>query len=83
MKKRGMYLHLFWFLAAALLFPTAVAAQNRTSVMPGPGWQVMKAEWGAGNRWIDVTYQVRVLLSGNGMVKVSNTNCICLARLSS
>jgi len=42
--------------------------------MPGPGWQVMKAEWGAGNRWMDVTNQVRMLLSGNGMVKVNNQN---------
>ena len=23
--------------------------------LPGPGWQVMKADWGAGNRWADVT----------------------------
>ena len=43
-------------------------------VLPGPGWQVMKAEWGAGNRWMDVTNQVRMLLSGNGMVKVNNQN---------
>jgi len=42
--------------------------------MPGPGWQVMKAEWGAGNRWMDVTNQVRMLLSSNGMVKVNNQN---------
>jgi len=35
-------------------------------VMPGPGWQVVKAEWGAGSRWADVTNQVRMLLSGNG-----------------
>ncbi len=44
------------------------------AVVSGPGWQVMKAEWGTGNRWMDVTYQVRTLLSGNGMVKVSNQN---------
>jgi len=34
----------------------------------------MKAEWGAGNRWMDVTNQVRMLLSSNGMVKVNNQN---------
>lgn len=54
----------------AVLFSVPAFAQ----VMPGPGWQVIKAEWGAGNRWMDVTYQVRMLLSGNGMVKVNNQN---------
>lgn len=43
-------------------------------VMYGPGWQVIRAQWGAGNRWADVTYTVRVLLSGNGQVKVNNSN---------
>jgi hypothetical protein len=43
-------------------------------LMYGPGWQVMKATWGSGNRWMDVTYQVRMLFSGNGMVKVNNQN---------
>ena len=33
-------------------------------LQPGPGWQVMKADWGAGNRWMDVTNQVRRLLIG-------------------
>jgi len=47
---------------------------NHNGVMYGPGWQVMKAEWGSGNRWMDVTYQVRILLSGNGMVRVNNQN---------
>ncbi len=42
--------------------------------VPGPGWQVMKADWGSGNRWMDVTQQVRILLSGNGMVRVNNAN---------
>jgi len=65
----------------AFVFANPVAAQyssqghyNSNSVMYGPGWQVMKATWGSGNRWMDVTYQVRVLLSGNGMVKVNNQN---------
>jgi hypothetical protein len=71
---RKQCLHLFWFLAAVLFFPAVVVAQNQASVMPGPGWQVMKADWGAGNRWIDVTYQVRVLLSGNGVVTANNAN---------
>jgi hypothetical protein len=43
-------------------------------VMYGPGWQVIRADWGAGNRWMDVTNQVRILLSGNGMVRVNNDN---------
>ncbi len=74
MKIRGMQLHIFWLLAAALLLSASPSAQGQNAVLPGPGWQVMKADWGAGNRWMDVTYQVRVLLSGNGMVKVNNAN---------
>ena len=34
----------------------------------------MRAEWGAGNRGVDVTERVRALLSGEGSVKVNNTN---------
>jgi hypothetical protein len=34
----------------------------------------MKAEWGAGNRWQDVTNRVRALLTGNGLVRVTNAN---------
>lgn len=74
MKIRGMHLHIFWFIAVALLFAASTSAQGQNTVLPGPGWQVMKAEWGAGSRWMDVTYQVRVLLSGNGIVKVNNDN---------
>lgn len=69
---------------AAFVFATPTTAQyqpqgqynnnHNNAVMYGPGWQVMKAEWGSGNRWMDVTYQVRILLSGNGMVKVNNQN---------
>ena len=65
---------LLFLLVASLAFvgfPRAPFAQN-TMVMPGPGWQVVRAEWGAGNRWMDVTNQVRILLSGNGMVRVNN-----------
>jgi hypothetical protein len=60
--------------AFAAVFSLPTLAQYQNNVMPGPGWQVMKAEWGAGNRWIDVTNQVRMLLSGNGMVRVNNQN---------
>lgn len=74
MKNRRIYVHLFWCLVASLLFSVSAWAQNQSAVMPGPGWQVMKAEWGAGNRKTDVTYQVRILLSGNGTVKVNNAN---------
>jgi hypothetical protein len=57
-----------------LIFAAIFAVPAFAQVMPGPGWQVIKAEWGAGNRWMDVTYQVRMLLSGNGQVKVNNQN---------
>ena len=74
MKNRRTYLHLFWVLAVALLFSASAPAQHQNAVLPGSGWQVMKAEWGSGNRWVDVTNRVRVLLSGNGMVQVNNAN---------
>jgi hypothetical protein len=61
-----MYLPLFCLLAAWCLLSASARAQN------GTGWQVMKADWGAGNRWRDVTNQVRRLLTGNGRVIVSN-----------
>jgi hypothetical protein len=61
-------------LAFVLIFSLSAFSQYSSSVMPGPGWQVTKAEWGAGNRWMDVTPQVRMLLSGNGMVRVNNQN---------
>ncbi len=60
--------------AAALLCTGNAAAQNQNTILAGPGWQVMSADWGAGNRWMDVTYRVRVMLSGNGMVRVTNQN---------
>jgi Domain of unknown function (DUF3395) len=68
MKIRLMYLPLFCLLAASCLFSAPAGAQN------GSGWQVVKADWGAGNRWRDVTNQVRRLLSGNGRVLVNNDN---------
>jgi hypothetical protein len=68
MKNRMMYLPLFCLLAASCLFSTSARAQN------GGGWQVQKAEWGAGNRWMNVTNQVRRLLNGNGRVLVNNDN---------
>ena len=66
MKNRMMYLPLFCLLAASCIFSASAPAQN------GSGWQVMKADWGAGNRWMDVTNQVRRLLNGNGRVLVNN-----------
>jgi hypothetical protein len=74
MNKGSMYLRVFWALTAVLLFSSSAVAQNQTAVMPGPGWQVVKADWGSGNRWKDVTDRVRVLLSGNGLVQVTNSN---------
>jgi len=74
MRARVFDFRLCPFLTLALVLATPAFAQYSNNVMPGPGWQVMKAEWGVGNRWMDVTYQVRMLLSGNGMVKVNNQN---------
>ena len=68
MKNPMRYLSLFCLLAASCLFSTPAQAQN------GGGWQVVKADWGAGNRWMDVTNQVRRLLNGNGVVMVNNDN---------
>ena len=61
-------------LALVLFSPLPAVSQFSNSVMPGPGWQVVRAQWGSGNRWMDVTPRVRVLLSGNGMVQVNNQN---------
>jgi hypothetical protein len=63
--------------SAARVFAHLVAraaAQKQNTIPPGPGWQVMRADWGAGNPWMDVTYRVRMMLSGNGMVRVTNQN---------
>ena len=61
-------------LGLALFTSLPAASQFSNSVMPGPGWQVMRAQWGAGNRQMDVTPRVRILLLGNGMVQVNNQN---------
>ena len=61
-------------LALVLFSSLPAVSQFSNSVMPGPGWQVMRAQWGAGNRQMDVTPRVRVLLTGNGMVQVNNQN---------
>ena len=74
MKNRLAVLRVSLLLTFAVIFTVPAFAQYSNQVMPGPGWQVMKAEWGAGNRWRDVTNQVRILLSGNGMVTVNNQN---------
>ncbi len=58
---------------AVFSLTTAIAQESR-NVLPGPGWQVMQAEWGVDHRWMDVTTQLRMLLSGNGNVRVSNQN---------
>src|SRR5215467_9855448 len=73
MSLRSLTLGLCSALALALFSPLP-AAQRFNSVLPGPGWQVMRAQWGSGNRRMDVTRRLRVLLSGNGMVQVNNQN---------
>jgi hypothetical protein len=65
MKNRMLYLPLFFLLAASCLFSTSARAQN------GGGWQVVKADWGTGNRWMDVTNQVRRLVNSNRVVVVN------------
>lgn len=72
MNRRALFL--FILFAVAAFFPPSTLAQEATAIMPGPGWQVMSASYGLGSRWRDVTYTVRILLSGNGMVQVSNQN---------
>ena len=74
MRNQRVFFQFILMFAFVLVFSVPAFAQYSTQVMPGPGWQVMKAEWGAGSRWMDVTNQVRILLSGNGMVKVNNQN---------
>src|SRR6516164_3492134 len=74
MNKRSTYFSVCCALTGVLLVSSSAAAQNQTVVIPGPGWQVMNTDWGSGNRWKDVTERVRVLLSGNGMVQVTNSN---------
>ena len=66
MRNRFVILRVCLTLVLAGIFSMPAFAQYSNAVMPGPGWQVIKAEWGSGNRWADVTNQVRVLLSGNG-----------------
>jgi hypothetical protein len=66
MKNRMMYLPLLCLLAVSCLFSTPARAQN------GGGWQVVRADWGAGNRWMNVTNQVRRLLNGNRVIIVNN-----------
>jgi hypothetical protein len=63
MKRRSIVRNLYWALAAVLLFSTSASSQNQAAVMPGDGWQVVKADWGSGNRWMDVTNRVRVFAS--------------------
>jgi hypothetical protein len=86
MNRRKFCFYFLSILALALSFPAFSAAQRDNDrdhdrdrdrdnqVLPGPGWQVMRAEWGAEGRRVDVTNRVRVMLSGNGSVKVNNTN---------
>ena len=47
----------------------AVAEEGQRSGMASNG-----ADWGSGNRRMDVTNRVRTMLSGNGMVRVNNAN---------
>jgi hypothetical protein len=47
-----------------LLFGLSLAAFAQ---IMGPGFQVLKAEYGAGNRWEDVTSRVQGLVRGNGV----------------
>jgi hypothetical protein len=74
MRHRSFVFRFFLAFVFAALFSHPAFSQYSNQVLPGPGWQVMRADWGAGNRWRDVTSTVRILLSGNGMVQVNNQN---------
>ncbi len=74
MRLSSLTLGLCSALALVLFSPLPTASQYSNVVMAGPGWQVMRAQWGAANRWMDVTPRVRVLLSGNGTVQANNQN---------
>jgi hypothetical protein len=74
MKNHGIRLHIFFALALVCLFPALASAQIQPAKAPGGGWQVVKADWGAGNRWMDVTVRLRQLLIGYGFVRVNNAN---------
>src|SRR5215469_11736519 len=74
MRPGSLALGLCSALALVLLSSLPAVSQFSNSVMPGPGWQVVTARWGSGNRWMDVTPRVRVLLIGNGRVQVNNQN---------
>ena len=73
-KSRFFLLVVLATLSAACMCTGNASAQNQNAILTGPGWQVMRADWGAGNRWMDVTYRVCMVLSGNGMVRVTNGN---------
>lgn len=62
---------IFLLLCAASALPSWALFQEG---YPESAWRVLDADWGAGNRRVDVTDRVRQLLSGNGRVKVNNTN---------
>ncbi len=47
MRSRLGILRLSIILAFAVIFSAPALAQYSNNVMPGPGWQVIKAEWGA------------------------------------
>jgi hypothetical protein len=71
---RNRFSFLLFAFVLGIAFVTAPPRCSGQGLMYGPGWQVIRADWGSGNRWMDVTNQCRMLLSGNGMVKVNNQN---------
>jgi hypothetical protein len=74
MNNRILFFLVSLVLALSALCSAPAFAQQFPAVLPGPGWQVIRAEWGAGERHMDVTNQVRALLSGEGMIRVNNQN---------
>ena len=59
MKNRMLYLPLFCLLAASCLFSASARAQN------GGGWQVVRADWGAGNKWMESITNLHSKLHGS------------------
>lgn len=74
MRNRTRFFLLPFVLVLSALCSAPAFAQQFLAAMPGPGWQGIRAEWGAGERRMDATNQVRGLVSGEGMVRVNHQN---------
>lgn len=74
MRKRCWFVALLVLIAGISLSGEARGAAQEPVLLAGPGWQIVHAEWGAGERRVDVTQRLRLLLSRGGMLRVNNEN---------